>query len=99
VGVGGVVDTRLAQVADVFLVFLDLLVAAGQIEGDLRHVVHVRVADVPYRDARIRIALLDLHEAFRGPQVGGGGYADVLSAHLLEKKQIIIAGFGRSLRA
>src|ERR1700691_5486979 len=41
VSIGGVVDAGLAQVANVLLVFLDLLIAAGQIEGDLRHVVYV----------------------------------------------------------
>src|ERR1700677_2394703 len=59
-GVGGVVNAGLAQVANVLFVFLDLLVAAGKIECDLRHIVHAYVADVPDRDPGIRIALLDL---------------------------------------
>jgi hypothetical protein len=81
------------------LVFLNLLVAAGQVEGDLRHVMHAGVADVPYRDAGVRIALLDLQKAFRGPQVGCGTHADVLGANLLEERELIIGGFGRALRA
>src|SRR5580698_9169503 len=94
VGVGGVVDAGVAKVTNVLLVLLDLLVAAGQIERDLRHVVHAGVADVPDRDACIRIALLDLQEAFRGPQVWGGSHTDIFSTHLFEKKQIIVAGRG-----
>ena len=99
VRVGGVVDAGLAQVAQVLLVLLDLLVAPGQIERHLRHVVDAGVADVPHRDAGIRVALLDLQEAFGGAQVGRGGHAHVFSADLLEKKQLVVGGLGRSLRA
>ena len=69
VRVGGVVDAGLAQVAKILLVLLDLLVAPGQVQRDLRHVVHAGVADVPHRDAGVGIALLDLQEAFGGAQV------------------------------
>ena len=46
VGVGRVEDPGLGQIAQVLLVLLDLLVAARQVQRDLRHVVDVRVADV-----------------------------------------------------
>ena len=99
VGVGGVVDPGLAQVAEVLLVLLDLLVAAGQVQRDLRHVVHAGVADVPDRDAGVGVALLDLQEAFGGAQVGGGADADVLGADLLEEQELLVGGLGGRLRA
>src|SRR5205807_5435019 len=63
VGVGGVVDAGLAEIAKVLLVLFDLLIAAGKVQGDLRHVVDAGIADVPDRDAGFGVALLDLHEA------------------------------------
>ena len=64
----------------------------GQIERDLRHVVHAGVADVPDRDAGIRIALLDLQKAFRGAQVGSRTDADVLRAHLMPERELLVRG-------
>ena len=69
-----------------------------RVESDLRHIVDICVADVPYRDAGVRIALLDLQEAFRGPQVGGGTHTHVLGANLLQKEKLIVTRLGRCLR-
>ena len=99
VGVGGVVDAGLAEVADVLLVLFDLLVAARQIEGDLGHVVDAGVADVPHGDAGVGVALLDLLEALGGAQVGGGADADVFGADLLEKQELLVGGGGGGLGA
>jgi hypothetical protein len=69
VRVGGVVNPGLAQVAQVLLVLLDLLIAPGQVQRHLRHVVDAGVADVPHGDAGVGVALLDLLEAFGGAQI------------------------------
>ena len=98
-GIGGVVDSRLAEIANVLLVFLDLLVAAREIQRHLRHIVHAGVADVPYRDAGVGIPLLDLQEALGGAQVGRRSHTDILRADLLQVEQIIVGGLGVSLRA
>src|ERR1035438_8075258 len=55
VRIGRIVDPRLAQVADVLLILLDLLVAPRQVQRHFRHVVHAGVADVPYRDAGVTV--------------------------------------------
>src|ERR1039458_419591 len=55
VGVGGVVDPRLAQIADVLFVLLHFLIAARQIERHLGHVVNAGIADVPHGDAGITV--------------------------------------------
>ena len=80
----------LAEVAEVLLVLLDLLVAAGQVERDLRHVVDAGVADVPDRDAGVGVALLDLHEALGRAQFRRRADAHVLGAELLEEQQLLV---------
>src|SRR5262245_4131957 len=78
------------------LVLLDLLIAAWQVERDLRHVVHARVADVVDRDPAVGVALLDLHEAFGRTQFRCRGDADVLGTQLLEEQQLFVRrGRGR----
>ena len=99
VRVGGVADAGLPEIAQVLLVFLDLLVAAGEVERDLGHVVDARVADVPDRDARVRVALLDLHEALGGAQVRRRADAHILGAELLEEQQLLVGGVRRGLHA
>ena len=85
VRIGGVVDTGLAQVAEILLVLFNLLVAARKVESNLRHVVDAGDANVPDGNARIGKTLFDLQESFGCAQVGSGGDADVLGAHLLEE--------------
>ena len=99
VRVGGVVDPRLAQIADVLLVLLHLLIAARQIERHLGHVVDAGVADVPHGDAGVGVALLDLHEALGGTQVGSRADTDVFRADLLEKEKLLVGRSGAGLRA
>jgi hypothetical protein len=99
VRVSGVVNPRLAEIANVLLVFLDLLVAARQIERHFGHIVYAGVADVPYRNTGVGISLLDLQEALGRAQVGGRADADVVHADLLQVEQIVIGGFGSGLRA
>ena len=99
VGVGGVADPGLPQVAKVRLVFLNLLVATGQVQRDLGHVVHADVADVPDRDACVGITLLDLREPVGRAQVGRRADADVSRAKLLEKQQLLIRRSRRRLHA
>src|SRR4029079_6724734 len=83
-------DTRLAEIAHILFVFLNLLIAPGQVQRDLRHVVHARVADVVDRDSGIGVALLDLNEAFGRAEIGRGGHADVLGAELFEEQQLFV---------
>ncbi len=85
-----IVNPRLSQVAKVLLVLLDLRVPPGEVQRDFRHVVHGRVADVPHGDARVRIALLDPHEAFGGTQIARRPDAHVLGADLLEEEQLLV---------
>ncbi len=75
------------------------LVAAGQVERHLGHVVDAGVADVPHGDAGVGVALLDLLEALGGAQVGGGADADVFGADLFEKEELLVGGGGGGLGA
>jgi hypothetical protein len=85
VSVSGVVNTRRAQIAEILFVVLNLFVASRKVERDLGHVVDARVTDVPYGDAGIGIAFLDLKKAFRGAQRRRGRDADVSRANLLQE--------------
>src|ERR1019366_5760047 len=99
VGVGGVVDPRLAQIANVLLVLLHFLIAARQIERHLGHVVNAGIADVPHGDAGIGVALLDLQEALGGAQVRSGADTGVFGADLLEKQKLLVGRCGTGLGA
>jgi len=99
VGVGGVVDARLAHGADVVQVLGDLGVAAGEVECDLFHVVQ-RVAGEAI-DAQAEGL-----EALAQPHVGVVGVVLVpvearhhpLDAELLDELQVLVAGRGGHLR-
>ena len=83
----------------VLFVILDLLIPAGEVERDLGHVVDAGVADVPHRDPGVRVALLDLHEAFGGAQVRRRADADIPGAELLEEQKLLVGGSRRGLHA
>lgn len=89
--VGRVVNPSHAQVPDVLLVFVDLAVAAWQVQCDLGHVVNAHVADVPYGNARVGVALLDLKKSFGRAEARGGANADVLSTELLQEQKLIVS--------
>ena len=99
VSVGRVVDPCFPQVAEILLVLVDLLVAAGQIQRDLRHVVDTGVADVPHRNPRVGVTLLDLHEALGRAQVRRRADADILGADLLQEEKLLVGRLGIRLRA
>ena len=92
-------NTRLAEAAQVLLVLLDLRIPPRQVECDFRHVMNIAVADIPYRDARVGIALLDLEEAVGGAQIGWRAHAHVFGADLFEKEQLIVGRSGGRLSA
>ena len=97
--VGRITDTCLPKVAKILLVLLDFRVPSGEVQCDFRHVMHIAVADVPHRDTGVRVAFLDLHEAFRGTQVWRRRHADIFGADLFEKEQLLVCWFGGRLCA
>ena len=99
VRVGGVADAGLPEVAEVCSVLLDLLIAAREVQRDLGHVVHARVADVPHGDPGVRVALLDLHEALGGPEIRRRADAHIPGTELLEEKQLLVGRIRRGLHA
>ena len=80
VRVGRVKDPGPGQVAQVLLVFFDFLIATGQVECDLRHVMDVGVADVRYFKTGGLDALLVTREGLVGTATGRD--ADILDAQL-----------------
>src|SRR5262249_53365966 len=99
VGVRRVANARLPEVAKILFVLFDLLVAAGEIQSNFLHVMDIGISDVPYRDARVRVALLDLREAFAGTQVRRRPDANVFGPDLLEEQQLLFVRAGGELCA
>ena len=92
-------DAGLAQIAEILLVLLDLLIAARQVERHFGHVVHARIADVPHRDPGVLVTLLDLEKTVRRAQLGRRADADVLGADLFQELQLIVGRIGGRLHA
>jgi hypothetical protein len=67
-------------------VLLDFPVAAGQVQGHFRHVVHAGVPDVPHRDTSVGIPLLDLQKALSRPHIGRRTDAHIFRADLLQEQ-------------
>src|SRR5439155_21731315 len=86
VRVGRVRDPGPGQVAQVLLVFFDFLVATGQVECDLRHVMDVGVADVRDFKTGGLDALLVTREGLVGTATGRD--ADKLDTQLFGEYQI-----------
>ena len=86
--VGGVEDPGLGQVAQVLLVFLDLLVAARQVQRDLGHVVDIGVADVRHFQSGGFDAPLEVGEH----RVGAAGRPDahIPDADLPGERQVLV---------
>src|SRR5947208_91324 len=70
VGISRVANTRLPEGTEILLVLLDLQVAPREVQRNLRHVMHVGVADVPDVDTRVGVALLDPYESFGATEFG-----------------------------
>ena len=83
-------NTGLAKIADVLLVFFYLLIAPGQIQRDFGHIMNIRIPDIPHRNSGISIALLDLHESVGSSQIRSGPNADILCANLIEEEEVIV---------
>src|SRR5262249_54856182 len=95
VSVSAVRNAGFAQVADVVQVLFDLLVAAREIEGDLRHVVKAAArprtaADVVDLEAAGFPFLPQRDEAFGGGVFRSGGEADPSDPQLLEIGHVVV---------
>src|SRR5439155_23441566 len=88
-----------SEIADVLLVLFNLLGSSGEVQSDLGHVVNAGVANIPYGDTSVRIALFDLHEAFSGTKVRRRSYTDVLGSDLLQKQELFVGWLSGRLRA
>ena len=97
-GIGGVENAGFSEVAQIGLVFLDLLVATRQVERDLGHVVDVAVADVPDLQPCGFDFLSQLQEVLEGCLLPTCRDADVLDAELLGELKIFVAGIGGDLQ-
>ena len=80
-------------------VLFDLAVPAGEVQRDLRHVMHGAVTDVPYRDAGVRVPLLDPQEALGCPQLRWRCNAHIKGPDLIEKQQLLVCRLSRKLGA
>ena len=96
VRVGRVVDPGSGEVAQVLLVLLDLGIAAGEVQGDLGHVVDVRISDVGGLQAGRFDASLETGERLVGP--AGRRYRDVLDADLTGECEIVVGEVRRDLK-
>src|SRR5262245_5101803 len=87
VRVGRVKDPGPGQVAQVLLVFRDFLIATGQVEGDLGHVMDAGVADVRDFQTAGLDALLVPYEGLVGAAAGRN--ADIFDTQLFGEYQIV----------
>src|ERR1022692_4651124 len=99
VRIGRIVDTGLAEVANILLVLLDLPVPPGQIERHFRHVVHAGVADVPYRNSSLGIPLLNGLETLGRAHIRRRSNAHIFGTDLFQKQQLLIGWSGARLGA
>ena len=99
-GIGGIMDSRRAQITDILQVFLDFLIAPGQIQRDLGHVVAAVVSQAVdssvhgfqnARGARYISPLYDLRVTYAGH--------NPFNTQLLDELNVLITGFGRELGA
>jgi len=87
VSVGGIEDAGLGQVAQKGFVFLNLLVAAWQVQRHFLHVVHVAVANVPdLQIGRLHFPF-EANEVFQCRFASAGGNVDVVHAKLLANRR------------
>src|SRR5262249_41356115 len=98
VGVGGVEDAGLGQVAKIGFVLLDLLVAAWQIQSHFRHVVNVAVSDVPNLQTSSLHLLPQTDEILQGRLVAASWNVDVPNAELPGELKIFIARVSGNLQ-
>lgn len=88
VRVGCVVDSGLCEIAQILFVFLNLLLTARKVQRHLRHVMHIRVADVCHLQPGCFDAMLEAGEHLK--RSAGSGDTDVLNTHLRSKREILI---------